>query len=59
LDWGSYEEAIKVYGEPDFDECFAYTPLLGLGGPEKVDNLQKAKLKEHIYLITQFMGKLE
>ncbi|MBC1812909.1 DUF1851 domain-containing protein [Listeria booriae] len=59
LDGCSYEEAIKVYGEPDFDECFAYTPLLGLGGSEKVDNLQKAKLKEHIYLITQFMGKLE
>ncbi|MBC1371376.1 DUF1851 domain-containing protein [Listeria booriae] len=34
-------------------------PLPGLGGPDKVENLQKAKLKEHIYLITQFMGKLE
>ncbi|MBC1458182.1 T6SS immunity protein Tdi1 domain-containing protein [Listeria newyorkensis] len=59
LDWAPYEEAIKLYGEPDYDECFGYTPLLGLGGPEKVDNLEKVKLKEHIYLITQFMGELE
>ena len=31
-----------------FDECYGYVPLLGLGGSEKVDNLQKVKIKEHI-----------
>jgi hypothetical protein len=34
-------------------------PLLGLGGPEKIENLSKVKLIEHIYLITQFMGQIE
>ncbi|MGE7765738.1 T6SS immunity protein Tdi1 domain-containing protein [Peribacillus sp. NPDC096540] len=59
LDWNPYPEAVEKYGEPDFDECFGYTPLLGLGGPEKVENMKKVKLIEHIYLITQFMGPIE
>ncbi|MGY3314719.1 hypothetical protein ACV242_003215 [Peribacillus simplex] len=59
LEWNPYPEAVDKYGEPDFDECFGYTPLLGLGGPDKVENLKKVKLIEHIYLITQFMGPIE
>lgn len=31
----------------------------GLGGEEKVESLQKVKLIEHIYIITQFMGPIE
>ncbi|SNT40405.1 hypothetical protein SAMN05444672_12010 [Bacillus sp. OK838] len=59
LEWNPYPEAVDKYGEPDFDECFGYTPLLGLGGPDKVENLKKVKLIEHIYLISQFMGPIE
>jgi hypothetical protein len=59
LKWVSYSNAVKKYGEPNFDECFGYVPLLGLGGSEKVENLQKVKWVEHIYLITQFMGSIE
>ncbi|KYD27811.1 hypothetical protein B4113_0045 [Geobacillus sp. B4113_201601] len=59
LDWSPYPEAVTKYGEPAFDECFGYVPLLGLGGVEKVENLKKVKLREHIYLIAQFMGPLE
>ncbi|MGG1441763.1 T6SS immunity protein Tdi1 domain-containing protein [Brevibacillus laterosporus] len=59
LNWFPYPEAIEKYGEPKIDECFAYVPILGLGGPEKVENLSKVKLFEHIYLITQFMGPIE
>ncbi|GEM_PF-5484614 len=59
LNWFPYPEEIEKYGEPKFDECFAYVPILGLGGPEKVENLSKVKLFEHIYLITQFMGPIE
>jgi Uncharacterized conserved protein len=54
-----YEEAHLKYGELKFDECFGYVPLLGLGGPEDVDHLQKVKIIEHIALITQFLGKIE
>ncbi len=58
LDWSPYPKAIEKYGEPAFDECFGYVPLLGLGGTEKVENLKKAKFIEHIYLITEYMGKI-
>jgi hypothetical protein len=59
LNWQPYPEAIEKYGEPEYDECFGYTPLLGLGGSEKVENLKKVKLREHIQLITEFMGPIQ
>lgn len=59
LNWYPYLEAVVKYGKPTFDECFGYVPILGLGGAEKVENLQKVKLREHIYLITEFMGLIE
>lgn len=58
LNWQPYPEAIERYGEPEYDECFGYTPLLGLGGSEKVENLKKVKLREHILIITEFMGPI-
>lgn len=54
----NYEAAVKKWGQLQFDECFGYTPLLGLGGSKKVDNLRKVKIKEHIDLITQSVGKV-
>ncbi len=59
LRWEPYQAARTHLGEPAFDECFGYVPLLALGGPETVDHLQKVKLREHIYLISQFVGVLE
>lgn len=59
LDWYPYQQAVERYGEPAFDECYGYVPLLGLGGAEKVENLKRVKLTEHIYLITQFMGPIK
>jgi len=59
LDDSQYKEAITENGKLDFEECFGYVPLLGLGGSEKVENLKKVKIKEHIELITQMVGKIE
>lgn len=59
LDWSPYTEAVEQYGLPEYHECFGYTPLLGLGGAEKVENLKKVKLKEHIFIITEFMGPVQ
>lgn len=56
LEWSPYEEAVEQYSMPGYNECFGYTPLLGLGGAEKVDNLKKVKFKEHILTITEIMG---
>ncbi|WP_413785453.1 T6SS immunity protein Tdi1 domain-containing protein [Cytobacillus sp. IB215316] len=59
LEWLPYPVAIKEYGEPAFDECFGYVPILGIGGSEKIENLQKVKFLEHIYLITQLVGPID
>ena len=56
LIWKPYPKAVENIGDLSYEECFGYTPLLGLGGAEKVENLKKVKLKEHILIITEFMG---
>lgn len=53
-----YTEAIHIWGNIKFDECFGYIPLLGLGGSEDVKNLKKVKIREHIELISQMVGKI-
>lgn len=53
-----YVEAVKRLGEIKHDECFGYVPLLGLGGSEKVENLDKVKIREHIELISRLVGKI-
>ncbi|MEO3946598.1 T6SS immunity protein Tdi1 domain-containing protein [Gorillibacterium sp. CAU 1737] len=59
MDWAPYPDAVNQYGAPAFDECFGYVPLLGLGGIEKVENLKKRKMLEHLHLITEIMGPME
>lgn len=54
-----YKAAVERLGELEFDECFGYTPLLGLGGSEATENLDKVDTKIHIELITQLLGKIE
>jgi hypothetical protein len=59
LFWEPYPAARERLGEPAFDECFGYVPLLALGGPETADHLEKVKLREHIALISGFIGIIE
>ncbi|MRG48402.1 DUF1851 domain-containing protein [Chitinophaga sp. SYP-B3965] len=56
LEGGNY---FKAKDKIAFDECYGYVPLLGSGGAEKVENLQKVKIKEHISIIAQTLGKIE
>ena len=53
-----YIEAVNKLDKLEQDECFGYVPLLGLGGSEKVQNLKKVKIREHIELISQLVGKI-
>ncbi|MBD8082512.1 T6SS immunity protein Tdi1 domain-containing protein [Chryseobacterium caseinilyticum] len=55
----NFYTAKEMLGDLNFDECFGYVPLLGLGGPEKAENLEKVKLKEHISIIVQTLGKIK
>ena len=59
LELDKYNKAISKLWELEYNECFGYVPLLALGGSEKVENLKKVKIKEHIELITQLVGKIE
>ena len=59
LDKSLYNEAVSKYGSLKYDECFGFVPLLLLGGAEKLENLQKVKIKTHIDLITQSIGRIE
>lgn len=59
LEGANYFSAKAQSGPIAFDECYGYVPLLGLGGPEKAGNLKKVKMKEHISLIAQALGKIE
>lgn len=59
LDGENYFKAKMQPGEIAFEECYGYVPLLGLGGAEKVENLQKVKILEHISVIAQALGKIK
>ena len=59
LEWGLYPKAVEKYGQLAYDECFGFVPLLGLGGAEKVENMEKVKLIEHIQVITHLLGPIE
>ena len=59
LDNSQYDKAVKLFGSLEYDECFGYVPLLALGGAEKVEKLQKMKIKPHIDIITQTAGRIE
>lgn len=54
----NYLAAKEKLGEPAYDECYGYVPLLGAGGAEKVGNLQVVKIREYISLIAQTLGKI-
>jgi len=59
LFWKNYPSAVAAYGPLAYDECFGYVPLLGLGGTENVENLQKVNIKEQILIITELLGSFE
>lgn len=59
FEFDKYAEALKMKGPLEFDECYGYVPLLGLGGSEEVSNLSKVKIREHILLITELVGRIE
>lgn len=53
-----YHEAIEKYGLLDYTQCFGFISLLVLGVFKDVNHLDKVKMYEHIFLITQFTGSI-
>ncbi|WP_024480405.1 T6SS immunity protein Tdi1 domain-containing protein [Cellulophaga baltica] len=54
-----YKETFSLLGSLAFDECYGYVPILAAGGAEKVENVEKVKIIEHLSIITQFTGKID
>lgn len=59
LDWLQYKGAVAMKGKLGFNDCFGYVPLLGLGGAEQVEHLQKVQIKDHILLINELVGPIQ
>ena len=54
-----YPEAREKLGRLHPDECYGYVPILAAGGPEKIENLRKVKVKEHLSIIAQTTGQIK
>lgn len=53
-----YNEAVSLYGNPNYDEYFGFVPILAMGGSEKVESLKIVKAREHIALINELAGSI-
>ena len=57
--WSNYLPAKERLGAPEYDECYAYEPILALGGFEKIENMSRVKIKEHLNMFAQLVGSIE
>ena len=48
----------KVLEDLSNDECYGYFPVPCAGGKEVAENIKKVKTKEHIYFISELVGKI-
>ncbi len=51
-----YRAAVAENGALAYDECFSFTPILALGGSEKLERIQKAKIREHVSVMYTLGG---
>lgn len=51
---GMFAPALKKLGRLKHDEMYGFVPAIALGGPAKVDHLQKVKAVEHLVILAQF-----
>ena len=48
-----FERALKLLGPLAHDEMYGFVPALALGGPCRLDHLQKVKAAEHLLFLAQ------
>lgn len=54
---GLYEAGVEKLGRPELYEAFFFAPFLALGGPERIEHLQRGDLSTSLTIFTQMMGK--
>ncbi|KAF7762973.1 hypothetical protein PUND_b0285 [Pseudoalteromonas undina] len=52
-----FERALKQLGPLEFDEMYAFVPALALGGTNKLENLKKVKVIEHLNFLADLGEK--
>lgn len=55
----TYPERAAETGIPGLDQCYAYVPLLALGGPEVPSHLDLSDMWIHLQLLVQLAGTPE
>lgn len=50
---GLFDRAVKLLGRPGSDEMFGFVPALALGGPCRLDHIQKVNAVEHLMFLAQ------
>jgi hypothetical protein len=58
LPYAEFLKAKIFLGEIKDDECFGYFPLIGMGGPSRIDQLKKVRIKEYVSIVAQSLGKI-
>lgn len=51
-----YEELSPIKPPLTPDECFGFFPPLSMGGEAVIENVQRVKLREHLYFLAQASG---
>ncbi|GAA5503969.1 hypothetical protein Dxin01_03737 [Deinococcus xinjiangensis] len=51
-----YEELSPIEPPLTQDECFGFFPPISLGGEAVIENVQRVKLREHLYFLAQASG---
>ncbi len=53
LDIELHKKAVKKLGRLQYDECYTFEPALALGGSGDIETVNKAKLRECLYFLSQ------
>lgn len=50
-----FRQALKRLGPLQYDQCYAFEPVLALGGTGEVDTTRKVKLREYLGILSQIV----
>lgn len=48
-----FKQAVKKFGELEYDECYGFEPALELGGAEKIEYVKKVKIQPYLEILKQ------
>jgi hypothetical protein len=52
-----FRQALKKMGPLQYDECYAFEPVLALGGSGELDTIRKVKMREYLGILAQLVAQ--